>query len=598
MVSKDKKLDEIYEVSKKVSKIIDGLSETPVPKKNCYLGIHIPEQYRAKAQNACWGEVKYKHEDENYYCLMHYPSATKADEFKSAFEDKLANEYGEVTEFLAKPTEEQVLLDKKVSVQLAGIWFPEEIEFHLPKKFPLDTLPDKDRKYFKYHIDLTCAVFNRDADFGEVNFEKGADFTRADFAANVYFSDGAFGTSTTTADAVNETEDANFIETIFAKTVLFGDTKFYEKANFERAFFDEGTIVKFEGTTFLKEANFEGAIFKGYVRFDESKTPPSSNREKRKQVEFSAKDGLNLRYAYIEKPEQITFNSVNLRPSWLVLCDARKFNLINVDWTEFISKKAKTVKNEIDYVKERLKNEDLKYCSNLLSLAYRQIAANSEENNHFEQASHFRRMTFEAERFGRREDLKKWRAEFGSLWAKEEVECKKFIWKVGGYFKKIFRHLGGFPWGILHRLYRFSSFYGESVGRAFFWFFTIWLVFACLYPFVHFSHCPPEPKSASNNSPAAGNTNSDNKNDAANNNAEPAKTESSKAEIDKTKRLCDDSPLSWRESANHSLGMLFLQPVDAKPMTNMGIFLVFLERFLGFVQLALLVLAIRRKFMR
>lgn len=591
------KLDKIYEVSVKASQIIDALSETSISKENCYLGSHIPEQYKVKARNACYGEVKYKDEDENYYCLMHYPSAKKADEFKSAFEEKLALEYGEVRKFLEKPPEEQARLDKKVSVQLAGIWFPEEIEFQLPKKPPFDSLPDKDRKYFQYHIDLTCAVFNRDADFGEVKFEKGANFTRAYFASNVYFNDVAFGTGTTTENALNKTEDANFIETVFAKTVRFGDTKFYEKANFERAFFDEGTIVKFEGTTFLKEANFEGAIFKGHIRFDESQTPPSLT-EKRKQVEFSPEEGLNLRYAYIEKPEQITFNSVKLRPSWLVLCDARKFNLINVDWNEFISKRAETVKNEIDYLKYRLKNKDTKSCSNLLSIAYRQIAANAEENNQFEQASHFRRMTFEAERFGRREDLKKWATELGSLWAKEEVECAKFINRVGPYSKKIYRHLGGFPWGTLHRLYRFSSFYGESVGRAFFWFFTIWLIFACLYPFVHFSHCPPEPKSASNSNAGSAARNTDIKNDASNNKVEIAGNEFSKVETDKKMRVCDDSPLSWRESANQSLGLLFLQPVEAKPMTNTGTFLVFLERFLGFVQLALLVLAIRRKFMR
>jgi hypothetical protein len=89
----------------------------------------------------------------------------------------------------------------------------------------------------------------------------------------------------------------------------------------------------------------------------------------------------------------------------------------------------------------------------LLTIACRQLADNYEENNQFEQASHFRKMANESKRLGEYKGFKIW---------------------------------------SLHWWYWVSSLYGESWQRALIVLLGILLGFAFIYTKIDFQNCPRE----------------------------------------------------------------------------------------------------------
>lgn len=117
--------------------------------------------------------------------------------------------------------------------------------------------------------------------------------------------------------------------------------------------------------------------------------------------------------------------------------------------------------------------------------------------------------------------------------------------------------------GILHTLYRYLSGYGEEVGRAFIILLSIWLLFGLLYTQVGFVR--PEPFGPD----AAG-------------------------------YRTDDvgSPQKPIKALAYSLEIIILQRPDPQPLTAIARFVVLAERIIGPLQVALLALAIRRRFMR
>jgi hypothetical protein len=114
----------------------------------------------------------------------------------------------------------------------------------------------------------------------------------------------------------------------------------------------------------------------------------------------------------------------------------------------------------------------------------------------------------------------------------------------------------------LHIFYWAVSGYGERILRAFGWLLGVLIIFALLYTQVGFT----QPANAN----AASTTSEDN----------------------------TGRPLALPRAITYSLGVMSLQRPEPRPVTNWAHALVTLEMILGPVQAALLVLAIRRKFMR
>ena len=162
---------------------------------------------------------------------------------------------------------------------------------------------------------------------------------------------------------------------------------------------------------------------------------------------FGEKASLDLTLARIEKPERIAFCTLRLRSHWFVNVDARKFEFVNVRWDD------KSVQDEIKALRE--KKVEHPHC--LLSIAYRQLAVNAEENHHYTKASQFRYDSMNARR------IEKWRG-----WA---------FWTLDWW-------------------YWLASGYGERVWQAFVVLVFVWILFAGLYTQVGFTQPTEKTSSA------------------------------------------------------------------------------------------------------
>jgi hypothetical protein len=115
-----------------------------------------------------------------------------------------------------------------------------------------------------------------------------------------------------------------------------------------------------------------------------------------------------MQFARIAKPEQMIFHTVRLRPHWFVKVDSRKFEFTKVDWGKT------TVSDELQDI------EEIENRHHLLSIAYRRLATNAEDNNRYGEAADFRYASMDARR------LERWRG-----WNIFTLDW--WYWLVSGY---------------------------------------------------------------------------------------------------------------------------------------------------------------------
>src|SRR6266540_3550754 len=387
-------------------------------------------------RTACKGEEFYKEYEGNRFCVLHYPGNEKAEDFKVVLERKL---------------------DSK-DFDFCGIWFPYRANFAKARFSVNADFSDTD---FKKAADFREAIFSENVRFIAANFKAAADFSDASFSKEVYFSDASFTAAAKFAIASFNADanfskatfgadadfskaifsaDANFNSASFSAGPNFSDVSFSAGADFSSAAFSAaanfssasfGAAAKFNHTSFSDAANFIETTFKDYFYF----TGSSSRRS------FGDQQRLNFQFAHFEKPDRVSFRTLDLKPHWFVHVDSRKFEFIDVEFRFVL-------------------NEELKYLNNanviaphrLLAIACRQLAANAEENHRYKQAADFRYASMDAERLEWLQDPKKRKFQF------------------------------------LHWLYWIASGYGERVGLAFGVLAVLWLLFAFSYTKVGFEH--------------------------------------------------------------------------------------------------------------
>src|SRR6266540_859555 len=387
-------------------------------------------------RTACKGEEFYKEYEGNRFCVLHYPGNEKAEDFKVVLERKL---------------------DSK-DFDFCGIWFPYRANFAKARFSVNADFSDTD---FKKAADFREAIFSENVRFIAANFKAAADFSDASFSKEVYFSDASFTAAAKFAIASFNADanfskatfgadadfskaifsaDANFNSASFSADADFSDVSFSAGADFSSAAFSAaanfssasfGAAAKFNHTSFSDAANFIETTFKDYFYF----TGSSSRRS------FGDQQRLNFQFAHFEKPDRVSFRTLDLKPHWFVHVDSRKFEFIDVEFRFVL-------------------NEELKYLNNanviaphrLLAIACRQLAANAEENHRYKQAADFRYASMDAERLEWLQDPKKRKFQF------------------------------------LHWLYWIASGYGERVGLAFGVLAVLWLLFAFSYTKVGFEH--------------------------------------------------------------------------------------------------------------
>ena len=509
------------------------------------------------ARSACITEQFYSEHEGKPYCVLHFPSRQKSGAFKHALQRKL-----ETKDF-----------------DFRGVWFPEVtsfegFEFSAPADFRYATFTAganfRDARFSAANFDFV--YFNSIANFSFVTFDKDAQFTSAHFCADAYFINASFrapvnfssarfraavrfGHATLQAANFNNAhftgELADFSGATFSGAADFGDADFDAIGDFSCACFDAEAY--FINATFSAPMDFSFATFKHHVRF----------AGKESNAVFGRSASLDLRFVRVEKPEHVSFHTVNLRPSWFVNVDPRKFEFNNAKWYW------SNINKEIT----RLENRQISSPYRMLAIACRHLASNCEDNHRYEEASRFRYLAMDSRRLKWVEKLQgkffreHWKALrktsirlVRSLRPQPRAPRRKLL-RVRRYASVYWK-----DFDLLHWLYWALSGYGERVLRAFVVLAAIFLLCALMYTQTRFTPRETTPLPAGGGLPAS--------------------------KTDKTSTL----PLA--DAVVYSAAVMTLQKPDRHPATTSGQTIVFLETILGPVQTALLGLAIRRKFMR
>jgi Pentapeptide repeats (9 copies) len=415
-----------------------------------------------------------------------------------------------------------------------GYWFPEHFDFSR-KTIGRYIEPDFRVTTFNKGASFQHTVFLGGARFDDARFKDQADFNRTIFAfGNAYFSQARFPHSSLSFRKAYFNRDAFFNKAQFSGPVYFNEATFICNAAFANAEF--GKPIFFDQTEFMNNGivNFYQARFRDLAQFKDLKISDS--------VEFYFG-------AIFERPELVFFHSsFDLNPRWFIDTDVRKFNFETIDFS------SDSVSQELDKTNillERIKTElgvNMHFKSirphDLLITAYRRLAVNAEDNNRYHKAMQFRYMAMDLRR---QASWKRW------------------------------------PPLILHWLYWISSGYSEKVLRATIILFLIWFIPFSFYvsPFSTFHRTV-----ASNKTSEIGD--------------DLRIYEYGRPPEADLPALSSDSYADFRDAIFYSFNVMALQKPEPKPANDSWRtrLVITFQTILGPVQATLLLLAIRRKFMR
>jgi len=400
---------------------------------------------------ACAGEGFYKKKEGKRYCVLHYPGDEKAADFKTA-------------------------LDKKQSVKdynFNGVWFPKGVKF---KELHWDGSANFSSATFNEDIDFSDVKFSGEALFIKASFNAGVDFSRANFTADADFLKARFGEDAKFREA-SFSGDVDFREAIFSGMADFFSASFSGKAYLTASFSGKAYFVTatfssdadfrsagfsasadfhfvsfsaaaiFVSASFSGSAEFNAASFSGSAEFNSSgfsgdadfRSASFSGDADFRRAIFSAdaffeyatfKDyvyfsgepkrrafgdqtHLYFQHAHTEKPDRISFHTLDLKPHWFVNVDSRKFVFTDVEFNY-------DLKDEL----ERLKKAEVGAPHRLLSIACRQLADNAETNHRYHEASRLRYSSFDARRRERFYGYSFWRLDW-------------WYWLASGYGERV-----------------------------------------------------------------------------------------------------------------------------------------------------------------
>lgn len=451
------------------------------------------------------------------------------------------------TEFFSKADFKEITLPENKENQFKSSIFHSSVNFENSKLFNANFSSSK----FSLSANSTFNSINfRNCIFSTVNF------ANAEFHKSVVF----FKTSFQTAHFEGATfkSNAQFQETVFTEDVFFDGTEFGSRdgnritsgqAHFDGAHFKEDSRVFFNNTWFSYHAHFNYVKFSGYVFFTGNEDNPVFDSIFENHAFGHL---LKVSESTFDKPEKVYFHTVRLRPSWFVnlFIDLRKCNFVNIEWSDE-NRKPITIQGELKNLGERFYKINSK---KLLIIVFRQLAENAETNSRFEEASKFRQMAFETEWLDKNASVDNWvnnilnanetlKSTFGTSEAKVDM-----LAPLKATVQLIYQFL--FNFDFLHPLYRILSFYGESWRRAF-------IVLSFIVVFSGILFVTP---------------------------------------------LCtfvkDRHGLGGWEAFFYSLRVAALQRPEPQPENDFAKGIITIEGIFAPIQVALLALAIRRKFMR
>lgn len=579
-------------------------SNSYIVSQDCYIHVKahdensFPYERDTIRKNICNGLQLIEYKDGNRYCIFHLPTKEKNhDEFTSLCFAKIESLDRNLIQIENNFHESQKAKAKsRLILDFRFVWFPKDIYF-LDKIFKIKV--DFSNAYFSSDVAFNKSIFHADTRFIETQFKESASFSGSKFlfSTNFLLASFYYGEFISTTFSENlETNfslstfehsaafdwttfgDVDFSSSIFGSGSSFKSAIFHKTAKFNEAHFVESnrtfllgdktiSIKKkhtFSKATFEKDVFFDKAEFEEKVSFNSSIFGKDSDilfrRTKfSKYVDFryATCDGylrfeklqldesscLDFHEAAFERSSRISFHTLKLSPFWFINVDSRKFHFLHIDWIDLDELRKS---RSLEYLALNIRDR-VEYPIPLLKIACRQLAENGENNNRFEEASKFRQIAFECERLERKERISKW-------WCEETKNCFR------DFLKSLPIQLKTFPYDLVHWLYRWTSGYGENrLWAGGILLFIVMVFFPLIYTQTNFYVCP----------------------------------------IEKNDTNCKTRTLTIGEGIRQSLSTATLQNVDTrKPNSSASEIFTILEKIIAPLQLALLALAIRRKFMR
>lgn len=426
--------------------------------------------------------------DGHTYCVLHLPDDQKGanTDFNAVIEQKLEAQDNDFS-FVYFPDKFELSRNHT---------FTERVSFHHAtfKKAALfwDAKFEKEAFFmdatFKGEAGFSFAKFSGWMNFDRAQFFGPADFQHAEFTESAWFNDCAFGHSVSFKAArfhnrayfdpitgINEEDslrdqfefipqEVSFSQAVFENEASFRKSKF-TKVEFFRTRFDKDADfwaveiqneADFHVATFHQTANFTHIVLhdKAELNFRQTIFKEAVYFDNRDYGDDFVESTLIFSDAIAEHPEKIRFHSILLRPHWFLNFDCRKVDFTNVHWIN--SGTARGVREEIKAIAEQKwewGTERVRWddAHRLLNYTYSQLADNYENRQRYEAASRFRRAALETQFILRKK--------FQGLWMQQGFSC-------GEFFRKIVGHLKLVPLDLAHFLYRHSSYYGESSIRA------------------------------------------------------------------------------------------------------------------------------------
>jgi hypothetical protein len=214
--------------------------------------------------------------DHGYVCLMH---SYDQDKNSDAFEQELLAIYDGTS----------------VYNRTKGKWDYQGFVF-FKSKFSVISLAGTQSNFakatFAKYADFSQSLFDRDVDFTGASFTKGASFEQTRFQGQALFVRASFA------------EDANFAWTSFGEEARFYSAHFHDGANFAKA--------EFSRSAKFGEAVFGGTAYFGLARFLQDADFVRATFTK--AVEFGFVDFLGIvdfRWTSFEDPAQTVFHRIN-----------------------------------------------------------------------------------------------------------------------------------------------------------------------------------------------------------------------------------------------------------------------------------------------
>ena len=492
-------------------------------------------------QNVCVTPEVIRHTDDKYYCLFHLPTKEKdIAKFEEVFKERLKAIEEKIAEIEKLPEDEREFARSKVSYDFHFVWFPSKVVF---KNYKFSARSNFILATFSASTFFDSTTFSANTDFSSATFSDEADFSRstfsaeADFSRSIFSADAGFTAATFSANT-------NFISAIFSANAYFRSAIFSDEADFKSATFSD--YAYFSSTTFSADAYFSKATFeeKSRIFFMETKFSGRlffSRANFKGNVELEGNQGNRL---FIGEKALLDLQNVRIDDQKKISFHSVRLEpswFINTNASEFVFTDCKwnyTDGKRLNVKKElrNLKNRKIENPYALLTKACWQLADNYEESKSFTNASLFRKFANESKRL------------------------------ETAWYRQLF---------TLHWWYYAVSFYGENWRQAFAVLLGILALFGLFYflPISNFDYGEVK--------------------------EEAVLVDLIEKESDWTK--AHDArfhKMDLGEGIVHSLYVAALQRPEPKPADTQTKFFVILETIFAPLQVALLALAIRRKFMR